>query len=149
MRQRGFTVFELMCAVSLFAVICSTMISIEGRIARHEKVARRYVSDLAECRRALRHLEQDLRAAGRVDPIASGVRIHADATTTEYTLENGVLRRARDGQVRTVGRRIAAFEAVQNGRRVDVRVMLQHRSKRRNTNEAAIYTSVFLRGGVR
>lgn len=140
---------ELMCAMSLIAVICTTMMSIEGRIYRSERVARGYVSDLAECRRAISHLEQDLRGAGRVEPIALGVRIHAGATVTEYTLQNGVLRRARGGRKRTVGRRIAAFEAVQNGRRVEVRVVLQHRSKGRNINEAAFHTSVFLRGGVR
>ena len=116
---------------------------------RSERVARGYVSDLVECRRALRHLERDLRGADRVETITSGVRVHSGATTTDFTLTNGVMRRAGGGRIRTVGRRIAAFSASQDGRRVDVRVVLQRRSASSTAREAAIHTVVFLRGGAR
>ena len=144
--ENGLSLVELMCALSLVGVICTAMMSIESRLYRGEEVASGYVSDLGECRRTVRHLEQDLRAADRITTTANGIRIHTGATTTDYTLGNGVLERADGSRTRAVARRIASFEAVQVGRRVDIRVVLQRRSRRHNAHEAAIHTSVFLRG---
>lgn len=145
--QAGFTVFELMCTISLFAVICTTIMTMERNMYRRDRTMHGYVTDLAECRRALRHLERDLRVASGVEQFEAGYRIQTAEHVIAYTLVDGVLSREVAGRRRAAGRRIGGLSIVSHEGYVDLTVQLQRRSAPKHVPMASVHTSVFLRGG--
>ena len=141
--------FETMCAVTLFGVVASVLFTVEGNLFRQDRTMHGYVTDLGECRRALRNLEGDLRGASRVEVVDGSYRIHTASGAVDYAVADGTLWRTFAGRRYAAGRRIEAVALKARAGCVDLQVTLQRRNAPRHVPLASVETSVFLRGGRR
>lgn len=119
MRERGFTLFELMIVVAIAAVSGGAMAALGLSMHRTEQETGAYVRDLDGLRRAVRTIERDLRAASQVDGGAVG--------GAAYRLEGGTL--LREGRV--LARNVASFALARDGRLVTATLELAARSRGR------------------
>jgi Tfp pilus assembly protein PilW len=146
MRQQGNTLVELMIAAIALASLFATLASTGTWMHRADRTAAAYAEDVRQCRRALSHLERDLREARRVEHDGSSIRVLLPDATVDYQLRDGVLTRTTGGFATVVARCIGSLAAVQAGRLVTVRLALQPRAANPG-REAAIDTAIYLRNG--
>jgi len=129
-RARGFTLVELMVAVSVLGVVLATMGGVAATLHREERTSNAYVEDLAGLRRAVRAVEADLRLAATTDDL-------------DVRLEGGVL--YRGGSV--LARNVALFEVAEAGDGLArVRIGLGRRSDAPHRRDAVLDLRVRLRG---
>jgi Tfp pilus assembly protein PilW len=146
MRQQGNTLVELMIAGVALASLFATLASTGTQIHRADRTAAAYAEDVRQCRRALSHLERDLRQACRLEHNGSSLLVLLPDATIVYDLRGGVLTRTATGAAVVVGRCIGSLAAVQTGRLVNVRLALQPRAANPG-REAVIDTAIYLRNG--
>jgi hypothetical protein len=127
------------------AIFLAVLVSFEATVHRSSRLAADFLDDVESCRRALDRIEMDIRVARRVEYLGQLVQVHLPDRIADYTLEDGVLSRRSDGQEIVVARRIGAFNALQDGRLVRVRIELMPRSSA--GRPAVVRSSVYLRNG--
>jgi len=127
MRERGFTFYELMVVTVVMGMLAASTAGLAAALHRSERTAAAYVDDVTGLRRAVRALEDDLRAASSVAGLP-------------YELADGTLR--RDGEV--LARNIAVFEVAQEGRLARVRLGLGPRRGGASARRAVVELAVRL-----
>lgn len=144
MKQSGYTLIELTWWGALSSILFASILSISAQLRRADRTAADYVSDLADCRRALRSVEWDVRLARRVETTTTSIRIHGAAESVDYVLRGGVLTRSAAGTHRIVARRVRTLTVIQDGRTVAIRLVLLSRRRDSAVREAAIHSCVML-----
>ncbi|MFK7740528.1 MAG: prepilin-type N-terminal cleavage/methylation domain-containing protein [Planctomycetota bacterium] len=143
--QDGFTITELMITVAILAVFSATAVGLAERSYQEHAAVTKYQSDVAECRKALRSLEQHARAAQDVTATADGVVFSIGAQRIAYSVADGELRiRGRDGE-HVISRCVASLDVSTRGRLVDLSITLRRRSDRPTKTPATIATSIAMR----
>ena len=133
-RARGFTLLEVMIAMSMLAFAAASIAGVLHQFRSEEKVAKSYVEDLEDLRSALRAVENDLLSAKKVE----GTVID-DIT---YTLDDRS-RLLRNGVV--VARSIGSFSIRQHSDFATVRISPAPRARGRAASPRSLVCPVHLR----
>jgi prepilin-type N-terminal cleavage/methylation domain-containing protein len=145
-RARGFTLIELMIGCVLIGMVAASTATFVVGVVNSGQRARGYVDDLDQCRRAVRWVETDLRAAWSVEDRGLSLRLHRSDSAVDYRLTNGVLERIVGAERRIVARRIAALEITQRGRLAEFKLALLPRAPSPR-QRAEVFGAVCLRRG--
>ncbi|MCA8954739.1 MAG: hypothetical protein KDC87_01620 [Planctomycetes bacterium] len=142
MKERGYTLVELMGYVALLAAFCALLASFASRMWGMARVAEGYAGDLEHVRRALMCLEQDLDRARLVQAGAGSCSLTIGTSEVRYDLVDGSLTRTSGVRREVVARRLAAFTLRPRGPLVDVEIRLRARQPGR-AGRAVLHTTVF------
>lgn len=71
----GFTLLELLCALTLSTLLMVAMLGVVGGLAKTEKTLDRHLPTPEWHRRLVAQIEQDLRAADELEVIPNGIRL--------------------------------------------------------------------------
>lgn len=144
-RERGFTLIELMISVCVLAIFSSVALSLGVQAEQEHRLVTAYQDDVAECREALRNLERDLREASRVAVIGNEVTVLTDGGQVVYAVADGHLSVLRGAEKRTLARCIAALRVTREGGLVAVRLQLCRRASNVPERTATLCTAVTMR----
>ena len=127
---RGFTVFELMIFVVVLAIFASMCGVLATQARREHRAMTGYQTDVLECRAAMRALESDLRATGRLEHTPTGVTTWVGDDRVDYELRDDGLWRRGPTEHRRLARCIAALTVTRREGLADVVLQVRGRTHR-------------------
>ena len=127
-RSRGFTLIELVVATATLAAVGGTFLTVASTLHREERLAAACAGDVQDLTRAVRALEDAVRAARRPEDV--------DARLVGTDLHLGEVRLARN---------VASFSLTWAGRLATIRLALGPRSDAPHRREAALELVVLRR----
>ena len=130
--RRGFTLLELMVAVSMLTIVGATFLGVARTVHREDRHSAAYAQDLAGLRRAVQLVERDLREAQSLEDL-------------DMRLDDGVLYRGE----KAIAHRIGTFDVDvkrEQSQLAHVRIGLAPRSDAPNRRDATLDLFVRMRG---
>ena len=132
--RRGFTILELMIAVSMLTIVSATFLGVASTVHREDRHSAAYAQDLAGLRRAVQLVERELREVQSLEDL-------------DIRLDGDVLYRGETA----IAHRIGTFDVDvdvkrEQSRLAHVRIGLAPRSDAPNRRDATLDLFVRMRG---
>ncbi len=148
MRQRGFTLIELMIVSTVSVIVISTVGAFMTQAYRASHQSEVLTRDAVECRRALWRIEGDVRSARSIETSTGAARLIGPDGEVSYEVRSSNLVRVVDAGEEVVATGVSVFDLRTTGQLARLRISFAPHSADASHRDTEIETAIAMpRGG--